>query len=212
MAQVSQHRQPAVRSIPATAPLRGPPEHPQRRPHTVAGIIHALTLLVIILRPRHWRNSSAGNLERGADGGGLQHGRVAPLMRLAKCPRAIRSFPGHFALTVLIDLTVAVQVGMVLAPCSSSTDSEPPRSLRLTNHRNRGPAPFAHRQTDSRGVLIYRCRRVFFRRGGQTGNRAQAGPARAGHSDFAYAQGAGDGRTGLMPRRSPRKTSRQGNT
>ena len=83
----------------------------------VAGIVHALTLLVVLLvggaaRPLH----SAGHPGRRPVRRRLQHGRVArdrpnPALLASRPP----SGPVTFALTVFADLTVAVEVGMVLA-------------------------------------------------------------------------------------------------
>ena len=81
----------------------------------VAGMVHALTLLTILLVPRRWR----GSFPLADAGGGavrrrLQHGRVAGDRHdLSSSRTDIAVWIDTFALTVLADLTVAVSVGMV---------------------------------------------------------------------------------------------------
>ena len=83
----------------------------------VAGIIHGITLLIIILAAAPLAKFiPAGHPERRAHQRRVEHGRMAQFRRLSKWPRSDTAvFLATFSLTVIIDLTVAVETGMVLA-------------------------------------------------------------------------------------------------
>ena len=110
---------PLFGGIPATGTIARTVTNVRAGAHTpVAGIVHALTLLVIVLRrprrspptcrSRRWPascSSSPGTWASGASSRGCGSSALPY--------RAI--LLGTFVLTVVFDLTVAVQVGLVLA-------------------------------------------------------------------------------------------------
>ena len=110
---------PMVGGLPATGAIARTATNIRSGAKTpVAGIVHALTLLVILLVAAPLAGAIPDGGARGhPDGRVLQHGRVARDSGAA-APDARRTSPcgsSTFALTVFADLTVAVEVGMMLA-------------------------------------------------------------------------------------------------
>ena len=110
---------PIVGGLPATGAIARTATNIRSGAQTpVAGIVHSLTLLVDPARCGAARRRHSDGRARGhPDGRVLQHGRVARDSRAA-APDARPTSPcgsSTFALTVFADLTVAVEVGMVLA-------------------------------------------------------------------------------------------------
>ncbi len=133
----------------------------------VAGIIHALTLLVIILVAAPLaRYIPLAALSAVLVNVALQHGRVAQLQAGSANGRVSDAavFLTAFGLTVIIDLTVAVEIGMVLAAVLFiKRVSETTQITRWT----RAPRPKARSIRSSareipRGVMVYRIFGSFF--------------------------------------------------
>ena len=109
---------PIVGGLPATGAIARTATNIRSGARTpVAGIVHALTLLVILLvaappRRRHPAGGAAAILMVVAYNMGEWH-EIPALLRLTKTDVAV--WIATFALTVFADLTVAVEVGMVLA-------------------------------------------------------------------------------------------------
>ncbi len=109
---------PLVGGLPATGAIARTATNVRSGARTpVAGIVHALMLLVILLARR-----AAGR--RGADGGARGHpaGRAFNMGEWHEIPELWKQrwadplvWLATFALTILADLTVAVEVGMILA-------------------------------------------------------------------------------------------------
>ena len=109
---------PLVGGLPATGAIARTATNIRSGAQTpVAGMIHALTLLAVLLFAAPLaRYIPLAVLAGDPDGGGLQHGRVGrdpELLKLTKMDISV--WLVTFALTVFADLTVAVEVGMVLA-------------------------------------------------------------------------------------------------
>jgi len=126
----------------------------------VAGIVHALTLLVVILAAAKW----AAYIPMAAMSAVLvvvavKMGEWHEIGRLAKMPRSdALVLLTTFALTVLFDLVVAVEVGMVLAAVLFiKRVSETTEVSRVTeDDMLERPEHIAQGKTIPKGVLVYR--------------------------------------------------------
>ena len=183
----------------------------------IAGIVHAITLLLVILVAAPLAKFiPLATLSAVLIVVAYNMGEWHQFVRLRRWPKSDAAvFLTAFALTVLIDLTAAVEVGMVLAAILfikriSETSNHP----RGSGQRNRRLPALARRQENPRRRHgLSRLRRLLLRRGRQVGDRPQARPPGPGHLHPAHAQSPGHGRhRSQRPRRPLRETpqARQG--
>jgi len=132
----------------------------------VAGIVHAVTLLVILLAAaplaRHVPLATLGAVLITV---ALHMGEWHNFSRLARWPKSdALVFLSSFALTVLIDLTVAVEIGMVLAAVLFI--KRVAETTEISEVRNEADSESAVHSLEGKrippGVLIYEVAGAFF--------------------------------------------------
>ncbi len=165
----------------------------------VAGMIHALTLLVILLVAAPLAKFiPLATLSAVLVVVAFNMGEWHHFTRLAKWPRSDSVvFLAAFGLTVLVDLTVAVEIGMVLAAVLFIKRISETTQIMAVDERT--DTEGAHHSLVGKvipdGVLIFRVFGAFFFGAAdklETAlKRAQQEPD---DLDSAHAQGAGDGR------------------
>jgi len=132
----------------------------------VAGIIHALTLLVIILAAAPMAKFiPLATLSAVLVNVALNMGEWHNFRRLARWPRSDASvFLTAFGLTVVVDLTVAVEVGMVLAAVLFIKRVSETTQITAVDERSEteGAQHSLVGKEIPRGVMIYRIFGSFF--------------------------------------------------
>ena len=165
----------------------------------VAGIIHALTVLAVLLVAAPFAKvSSAGGVERGAGGGFVAHGRMAPVCAAEPLAEKRRD---DFSVRVHFDggFEPAYGGGRIIdsrvGADGETAGGDGPCGARCGGDPGRFAGPADGRESHSgRRAGVPRFRRVLFRCGGQIGVVAAPRGRTAGGFDFADARRAGAGR------------------
>jgi SulP family sulfate permease len=164
----------------------------------VAGIVHALTLLAIILVAAPLAKFiPLATLSAVLVNVALHMGEWHNFGRLPKwpiCDTAV--FLTAFGLTVVVDLTVAVEIGMVLAAILFIKRSSETTQIMAVDEstETEGSHHSLVGKEVPEGVMVYRMMGAFFlRRRGQARKRAPREKARAGSAHPAHAKSRGHG-------------------
>ena len=186
--------------------------------------MHALTLLLITLFFGRWAAlDSAGDARRHSGGRRISYERVADVPQRADARRRAtsRCCSPRFVLTVLVDLTVAIEVGMVLAAflfmrrmaevtnvsvVTRELDDDAARRRRRRSERGR------RRRTVPRGVEVLRDQRpVLLRRRRDVQGHPRPDRQEAEGADHSAARRAGDrfDGTARAPRACPQLQARR---
>ncbi len=132
----------------------------------IAGLIHAATLLVIILVAAPFAKSiPLATLSAVLVNVALNMGEWHNFRRLAKWPRSDAAvFLATFGLTVVIDLTVAVEIGMVMAAVLFIKRVSETTQITAVDEKSdrEGPEDSLVGRDIPKGVMIYRIAGSFF--------------------------------------------------
>jgi SulP family sulfate permease len=132
----------------------------------VAGIVHALTLLTIVLAAAPLaKNVPLATLSAVLVNVAFHMGEWGNFARLPKWPRSDTAvFLSAFALTVIVDLTVAVEVGMVLAAVlfiKRASETTQIMAVDETTETEGSHHSLVGKEVP-KGVMIYRIMGAFF--------------------------------------------------